>query len=246
MSTAAASELVFTGERMVPHDEKTDDTTGTYWFHVQRYRFATKFVEGKRVYDVASGEGYGSDLLAKAGAASVTGVDISAEAVKHASEAYARDGLTYVEASATDLPFENDSADVFVSFETIEHFDGGPKFIDEISRVLVPGGTLVMSIPNPGFYDKDPNVREYRLTSRHHVREYYHDDLEAALAPHFDIVSWHHQGTANGVGEEADRVRARREEAKTDLEKIKAETTVESPEVVTLASYSVVVATNRS
>jgi hypothetical protein len=55
------------GERMVP------EVSGgmTIWEHVHRYAFACRFVVGKRVLDIASGEGYGAAALQKAGAAHV-------------------------------------------------------------------------------------------------------------------------------------------------------------------------------
>ena len=74
--------LTFTGERFLPSCEGE-----MIYEHWHRYLFARQYVAGKRVLDVASGEGYGSAMMA-AQAASVTGVDISPEAVKHASEPY--------------------------------------------------------------------------------------------------------------------------------------------------------------
>ncbi|HEV3313247.1 MAG TPA: hypothetical protein VG815_22280, partial [Chloroflexota bacterium] len=52
-------------ERMVP--EKAHGRI--FWEHIARYRFAKDFVRGKRVLDIACGEGYGASSLAKAGAA---------------------------------------------------------------------------------------------------------------------------------------------------------------------------------
>jgi 2-polyprenyl-3-methyl-5-hydroxy-6-metoxy-1,4-benzoquinol methylase len=74
------NDLPFTGERFIP------GTPGEIWVeHWHRYHFAARWCEGKRVLDVACGEGYGSALLAR-GASRVTGVDISPEAVAHAQK----------------------------------------------------------------------------------------------------------------------------------------------------------------
>jgi 2-polyprenyl-3-methyl-5-hydroxy-6-metoxy-1,4-benzoquinol methylase len=74
---APMNELPFTGERFVP------GTKGEIWIeHWHRYHFASRWVAGKRVLDVACGEGYGAALLARR-AAHVTGVDLSAAAIEH-------------------------------------------------------------------------------------------------------------------------------------------------------------------
>ena len=62
--------------------------------HLHRYLFARQFSLGKRVLDIASGEGYGSALLAQS-AANVIGVDIAAEAVAHAKVKYQADNLEF-------------------------------------------------------------------------------------------------------------------------------------------------------
>src|SRR5688572_17038072 len=87
MSVASNIAMDFTGERMIP--EVADPHM--FWEHVYRYRFAASYAPGRRVLDIACGEGYGSAALLKAGAASVIGVDISAEAVAHARRKYGVD-----------------------------------------------------------------------------------------------------------------------------------------------------------
>ena len=67
--------MEFTGERFVPQCQGEIAAE-----HYHRYFFASGFVAGKRVLDIASGEGYGTHILAQS-AAHVTGVDISPEAV---------------------------------------------------------------------------------------------------------------------------------------------------------------------
>ena len=67
----AAPLLEPTGERYLPWLEEAS----IGYEHLHRYAYATQFVKNKRVLDLASGEGYGSYLLAKT-AKSVTGIDI--------------------------------------------------------------------------------------------------------------------------------------------------------------------------
>ena len=67
-----AGPLEYTGERMVPESCGPN----TFWEHVYRYRSPPRYVGGRRVLDIACGEGYGAASLARSGAASVIGVDV--------------------------------------------------------------------------------------------------------------------------------------------------------------------------
>lgn len=126
---------------MVP--EGADPTT--FWEHIYRYRFAASYARNKKVLDIACGEGYGSAALLAAGAASVTGVDISEEACAHARTRYGVDARC---GRAEDIPMDTSSVDLVVSFETIEHIANPALFIQECARVLEPGGALIISTPN--------------------------------------------------------------------------------------------------
>ena len=80
----AQAELPFTGERMV-----TTIATESVIEHLHRYGLAIDLCDGRVVLDIASGEGYGSWLLARR-SLRVYGVDISSEAVEHARTKYRR------------------------------------------------------------------------------------------------------------------------------------------------------------
>ena len=132
---AMNDKLEFTGERFTPECERE------IWYeHLHRYVFALEFCKGKRVLDAACGEGYGTAVLASQ-AKSVTGVDISSEAINHASARYSdRPGVQFEVADCCDLPFEDNSFDLVVSFETIEHLEGQEKMLASFRRVLVDNG----------------------------------------------------------------------------------------------------------
>lgn len=119
------SQLEFTGERLIP---------GVFGKvaaeHLHRYAFTFNFVRGKKVLDIASGEGYGSNLIAKY-AREVIGIDISKEAVGHAKEKYVKSNLAFDVGSVLDIPCESGIFDVVVSFETIEHISDHKKMISE-------------------------------------------------------------------------------------------------------------------
>jgi ubiquinone/menaquinone biosynthesis C-methylase UbiE len=177
------TDLPFTGERFIP------GTQGEIWVeHWHRYHFAARWCEGKRVLDVACGEGYGSALLAR-GAAHVTGVDISPEAVAHAKKAYALlANAQFVCAPCTALPLADASVDVAVTFETIEHISGQAEFLNEIARVLKPDGVLVLSCPNKLEYSDKRN-----FANEFHVKELYRDELAALVGARFPHLAWYGQ-----------------------------------------------------
>ena len=177
------NDLPFTGERFVP------GTKGEIWVeHWHRYHFAARWCAGKRVVDVACGEGYGSALLARH-AAHVTGVDISSEAIEHARKIYALlANAEFVRAPCTSLPLADASVDVAVTFETVEHIVEQAQFLAELARVLKPDGVLILSCPNKLEYsDKRGFANEF------HVKELYRDELAALVGSRFAQLAWYGQ-----------------------------------------------------
>jgi len=151
------------------------------WFeHWHRYHAIAPLVSGKRVLDIASGEGYGSAHLASY-AAQVTGVEISAAATEHARASYVgTTNVSFVEGSCTAIPLGDATVDVVVSFETLEHIEEHDAFLREMKRVLVPGGLLIISTPNKAEYT---DARGYK--NEYHVKELYLAEFEQLLAPYF-------------------------------------------------------------
>jgi 2-polyprenyl-3-methyl-5-hydroxy-6-metoxy-1,4-benzoquinol methylase len=157
----------------------------TFWEHVYRYAFASRFVSGKRVLDIACGEGYGAAALQKAGAAHVIGVDISESVCLHARSKY---GLDARPGPAEQIPLADGSVDVIVSFETIEHVPDTSRFLDECVRVLVPGGRLLISTPNKGIY------RHLRPAQNpYHCSEMTAEEFATALRSRFRDASFYTQ-----------------------------------------------------
>src|ERR1700722_14035983 len=117
LSRAGVVGMQFTGERYIPVCEGAEISCE----HWHRYLYASRFVTGKTVLDIASGEGFGSAYLARS-AGRVIGVDVDPEAVRHAAGKYIRPNLEFRCGSAEVIPLEGSQLlDVVVSFETIEH-----------------------------------------------------------------------------------------------------------------------------
>lgn len=115
--------------------------------HVNRYRFCEQIVIGKYVLDAACGIGYGSKMLAEAGAAQVDGIDISAEAIATAKRHYAHSNIQFAVCDILALS-SNEKYDVIVSFETIEHLSDLNKYLKVMHQALKPAGRFFVSTPN--------------------------------------------------------------------------------------------------
>jgi ubiquinone/menaquinone biosynthesis C-methylase UbiE len=147
--------------------------------HLERYRFASPYCRAKRVLDVATGSGYGAEVLRKHGASVVVAVDRNADALDYAKQRYGSDGLRWTQGDAYALPFESEF-DVVVSYETIEHLKEPERFVIECKRVLRPGGLYIVSTPlNVG----GPFV------SRHHELEFSLREFEELLGRHFSNIA---------------------------------------------------------
>ncbi len=156
--------LPLTGERTLP-----DVPEENYWYrrHLVVYEWIAARVGGKRVVDMACGEGYGSDVLAAGGAANVIGVDANPETHEHARLRYVRPNLRF----ERDLVESFDEpCDVVVFLQTIEHVQDPGAILEHFKSMLAPGGVAYVSTPNlltlapPGAEKSDNpwHVKEYR------------------------------------------------------------------------------------
>lgn len=163
-----------TGERL-----ETNFFNKTTIEHLHRYALACEFAEGKVVLDIASGEGYGTNLLSNH-ASFVYGVDIDNETVINAEKKYIKSNLKFLHGSTSKIPLEDSTVDLVVSFETIEHHDEHDQMMKEIKRVLKAEGLLIISTPDKKFYS---DLRNY--TNPFHVKELYKNEFENLVSKYF-------------------------------------------------------------
>jgi 2-polyprenyl-3-methyl-5-hydroxy-6-metoxy-1,4-benzoquinol methylase len=171
--------LALTGERTLP-----DVPEENYWFarHLAVYEWIAARVAGLRVVDMACGEGYGSDLLARAGAAEVVGVDANPEAFEHARLRYARDNLRFVR---TLVETYDEPCDAVVFLQTIEHVRDPGAVLDRFRRLVGRGGVVYVSTPN--VLTLAPPGAE-RSGNPWHVYEYRPEEFAALCRAHFGAV----------------------------------------------------------
>ncbi len=142
--------------------------------------FAIPYITGKKVLDVGCGHGYGTAEMAKH-AADMTGADYSAPTVEANNARYAKafSNLRFVQNKVPPLNFPDESFDVVTSFQFIEHLEARTEFIREASRVLKPGGVLLLSTPN---------VKRSLARNPFHIHEYTFDEMKSEVKSIFNAV----------------------------------------------------------
>lgn len=167
-------------ERFIPELMKGELTEAQ---HLGRYWWAAGAVTSGRVLDAGCGSAYGSVILARAGAAEVIGVDV-ASAVLDAARSGMPDNVTLQAADLRSLPHPDDYFGLVVCLEVVEHFQEPEAMLDELARVLAPGGVLVLSSPN-----REMSTAE----NPHHFHEYTPDELRSTLQDRFANVCLYRQ-----------------------------------------------------
>lgn len=166
--------------------------------HMARYHLAASYIrDGDTVLDAACGMGYGSHLLTwQSAAARVIGADLDEAAIRYASENFAdQEGrLSFHIADAQRLEFLPDnSVDLFISFETLEHIPYPEHLIAEAMRILRPSGRFIVSVPNLWINEHgvDPNP--------HHLHVYDWKRLTEEIRRHFLLEVAYAQTAGGGM-----------------------------------------------
>ena len=144
---------------------------------LKAYYLARDYTHGE-LLEVGCGEGRGVEMLQK-GSKSFTAIDKIGEVIERLSQRYP-DG-TFIQASIP--PFsalEDDRFDLVVSFQVIEHIKNDKLFLQEIYRVLKPGGIALITTPN---------IKKTLTRNPWHIREYTAPGLSALAREIFDDVT---------------------------------------------------------
>lgn len=147
--------------------------------HLHRYGIALSFIKDKTVLDIACGEGYGTNLMGNS-ASFVYGVDIDPDTIEAAKRKYKKENIQYATGSTSAIPLEDNSVDVVISFETIEHHDQHDEMLKEIKRVLKPGGIVMISTPDKLYYTDQRNFK-----NQFHIKELYKKEFSDLVSGYF-------------------------------------------------------------
>ena len=175
--------LKFTGEYFIPEKspKKIEED------HVERYKFAAQFVNGKTVLDIACGVGYGSGILAEAGALRVDGVDISEDVINYAKCNYQMDNISFLIGDISEYK-TNKPYDVITCFETIEHVEHYRTVLSNLYLLLNNYGLLIISSPNRLITSPYAKSIKDKPSNKFHVREFTVAELGSALSDHGFVV----------------------------------------------------------
>ncbi len=156
-------------------------------YPIQLYHYVASSVslEGKQILEVGCGRGGGASYLARyMNPQKVTGVDICNAAIRFDAEHYSQETkLEFRLADAHRLPFPENSFDAVLNIESAQHYARMAKFLDEVHRVLRPGGHFLMAC----FEDRQKNVfprHALRASKLHGIKE---EDITANVARALEI-----------------------------------------------------------
>ena len=177
----------WTGERL-----ETFITNETMTEHLHRYALAMEFIAGKKVLDIACGEGYGTNLMAKK-ALHITGVDIDNITIENAKKKYTACNIVFATGSVLKLPAHDNSFDVITCFETLEHISEQEEMLAELKRVLTPTGILLISTPDKKSYSDKTGYK-----NPFHKKELYEQEFKNLLANYFPNTCFYRQNSYSG------------------------------------------------
>lgn len=128
-----------------------------------------------RILNVGAGTGDDIQTLNQYGAVTVVDIDEAALALIDSAQCY-----EVARADACDLPYGNDSFDVVVSFDVLEHIRDHDQAVEEIHRVLKPGGMFLFTVP------AFQSIFTSHDQALHHQRRYSKQSLQQLLQPFSD------------------------------------------------------------
>lgn len=160
--------MIYDRER--PSFEDSNNVTVQRCFFA--YEFAEPYITGKNVADVGCANGYGTVHLANF-TNQITGLDYSQETINQNIKTYAdKPNMKFIQCKVPPIALENESVDVVTAFQFIEHIQDQLGFIQDVKRVLKPGGIFICTTPN---------AKMTIARNPFHVHEYTFDEMKGHM-----------------------------------------------------------------
>lgn len=168
------------GDRQVPYREVEQVRYARQPHIVEMGRFDA--FAGKRVLEIGCGLGTDGAQFAQNGA-DYTGVDLTDAAIQLARENFRLRGLPgeFRQANAESLPFAAETFDHVYSFGVLHHSVSPAAIVDEIYRVLRPGGTLTVMVYNRSSINYRLEIMFLRKLGRELLRPAWSPRLLSAM-----------------------------------------------------------------
>lgn len=171
-------------DRERPSFEDSNNVTVKRCFFA--YEWAREYVKGKETADIGCADGYGTQYLADY-TKNTIGVDYSEVTIAEARKKHAaKTNLSFISGKVPPIPLESESKELVTAFQFIEHIENRKGFMQDVMRVLKPGGTFLCTTPN---------AKMSIARNPFHVHEYTFDEMLKEASEVFDSIElWGVQG----------------------------------------------------
>jgi 2-polyprenyl-3-methyl-5-hydroxy-6-metoxy-1,4-benzoquinol methylase len=164
--------------------------------HESIYRFALPWARGAEVLDAGCGTGYGSRILADAGAVRVLGLDVDPLSVAFARRCYGSATLAFERADCQELALPPASIDLVFASNVLEHLERPERFLSAAFAALRPGGRALVAVPP---------ITSAETAALHHGIHYHRSNLTVAKwhellsSPEWTVAAYAHTFAGPGA-----------------------------------------------
>lgn len=140
------------------------------------FQYNPNFYHNKKIVDLGCGFGGGTAYISdNSQDSNIIGIDINEDDLKTALNSYTRPNIAYMKVFAWDTKLDNDSVDLVVNVECIEHndFEERDLMLKEINRILKKDSYLIITTPNKRTH--------LQFFSGSHFMEYEYDELQTIV-----------------------------------------------------------------
>lgn len=183
MADIELNELAYNWRKAIPGTQFMP--LGGYLNVALRYELARKFInKNDVVLEAGSGFGYGAAYLSRI-CQQVEALDIVEDNIIFGQEAYGFKNINWMKGDVTNLPYNNNKFDAYITYETLEHIP--LKLVDsylmEATRVLKKEGKFIISTPN--------KINRKNINNPFHIKEYDFIGFDNILKQYFKDIEYY-------------------------------------------------------